>query len=174
MFILAYPAHLPLRHTRALHSLHTLPVGAKLERLPVKDVLWSNPRAELTVESGGGRELGNCYSASTYVVTALHPLDAEQINALRNAGFLGYGQEFHIRGQQVDGQMAPVPAKLDWQTRPKIKPSGMDKVAARVRDRATGNWLDEPPVNQYTGQPTPDQDMPYFVYVVESRVDSSD
>lgn len=141
----------------------------------MKDVYWSNPRPTLTVEHGSGRQLGNCYSSSDYIVTATHALSADEINALRAAGFLGYGQEFYVRGQEVEGRLVPVPAKLDWQTRRDVKPSGVDKIKPRVYDRVTGKLLDEQPVNAYTGKPvTTEHDAPFFVYVVESRVDSSD
>lgn len=142
----------------------------------MKDVVWSNPRPTLTVENGGGRQLGNCYSASTYIITTIHALDLEEIKALRAAGFLGYGQEFYISGQEIDGRLVPVPAgPCDWQTRSEVKPSGVDKIKPRVRCRQTGKWLDEQPVNAYTGQPiTNEHDAPFFVYVVEDRVDSSD
>lgn len=141
----------------------------------MKDVVWSNPRPTLTIENGGGRQLGNCYSASTYLITALRPLDSEQIMALRKAGVLGYGQEFYVRGQEVDGRLVPVAATLDWKTRGDVKPSGIDKITPRVRDRITGKWLEEQPVNAYTGEPiTNERDAPFYVYVVEDRVDSSD
>jgi hypothetical protein len=141
----------------------------------MKDVIWSNDRAALTIQNGSGRQLGNCYSASDYIVTTTQPLDQEQIAALRDAGFLGYGQEFYIRGQQIEGKLVPVPAKLTWETRRDVKPSGIDKVPPRVYDRQTGEQLNEQPVNQYTGNPiTNEHPYPFFVYVVESRVDSSD
>lgn len=141
----------------------------------MKDVTWHNHRPSLLVEHGTSAQLGSCYSSSTYIVTATNPLDAEQIAALRTVGILGYGQEFYIRGQQIDGQIVPVAKKLDWQERSKVKPSGVDAIAPKVRCRSTGKWLNEKPVNAYTGLPvTSTVDAPYFVYVVESRVDSSD
>lgn len=141
----------------------------------MKDVVWSNPRPIVTVEHGGGGQLGNCYYSSGFRITSTRPLDVEAIKGLRAAGFLGYGQEFYIRGQLVDGTLVPVAPKLDWQTSPKVKPTGVDQIAATVCDRATGKVLDEPPVNEYTGEPiTKTVDGPFFVYVVENRVDSSD
>jgi hypothetical protein len=141
----------------------------------MKDVVWSNPRPALTIENGGGSQLGNCYYSSGFRITSTRPLDVEAIKGLRAAGFLGYGQEFYVRGQLVDGAHVAVPAKLDWQTSPKVPPSGVDQIAPTVRDRATGKVLDEPPVNEYTGEPiTKTVEGRYFVYVVENRVDSSD
>lgn len=143
-----------------------------------KDVLWSNPRPVLTVERGGGGQLGNCYYGSSYRITTLHALDLEEINAIRDAGFIGGGQEFYIRGQEVNGQLVPVPAKMtweDWEKRRDITPSGVDKVGPTVRDRCTGKILDEQAVNAYTKEPITDMvSMPYFVYITEDRVDSSD
>jgi hypothetical protein len=141
----------------------------------MKDVTWSNDRPTLTVEHGSSRQLGNCYRAHTYVVTTTRVLDCEEIKALRNAGVLGCGQQFYIEGQQIDGKLVPVPAKLDWESRRDVRPSGIDKIAPRVRCRQTGAWLNEQPVNAYTGKPITDEhDAPFYVYVVEDRVDSGD
>jgi hypothetical protein len=139
----------------------------------VKDVMWANPRPVLTVEHGTGRQLGNCYSGMTYVITSTFAFDQEEIKALRKAGVIGYGQEFYILGQEIDGRLVPVPAKLDWEARRDTTPSGIDKVKPRVREN--GKWLDEQPRNAYTGEPIANEhDAPFYVYVVEDRVDSGD
>lgn len=141
----------------------------------MKDTVWRNPRPELVVECGGGGRLGNCYSNAIYRVTVLRPLDVTELTALRNAGFLGHGQEFFIHGQQVDGRLVPVAPELTWETRRDVKPSGIDQLSPVVVDRATGKVLDETPIHEYTGQViTETIDAPFYVYVVESRVDSSD
>lgn len=142
-----------------------------------KDVFWINPRPVLTIEHGGGAALGNCYNGSTYVITCTHALDQEEIKAIRAAGFIGYGQEFHIRGQHVDGRLVPVPLKLTWEQykeRAEITPSGVDRgIPPVVKDRRTGKLLDEPPTN-WKGDPvTGTMDYRYYIYITEDRVDSS-
>lgn len=139
-----------------------------------KDNIWINPRPLLTIEHAGGGLLGNCYHGRTYRITSTRVLDAEGIKAIRATGMIGGGQEFYIRGQEIDGQLVPVPAKLEWHQVKDVKPSGIDSVKPSVRDRRTGKILDEPAIHRYTGEPSANQDEPFYVYVTEDRVDSSD
>lgn len=143
-----------------------------------KDVFWTNPRPVLTIEHAGGSQLGNCYYGSTYKITSTRALDCAEIQALRDAGFLGGGQEFYVRGQMLDGKLVPVPLEMtarDWQLRQNIPPTGRDEVGPTVVDRGTGKVLDEQAVNRYTGEPiTKTQPYPFFVYLTENRTDSSD
>lgn len=137
--------------------------------------MWANPRPVLVIERGSGAQLGNCYYGSSYTITALHPLDMEDIKKIRDAGLIGYGQEFYVRGQLVDQKLVAVPPSLDWKTSGDVVPSGKDIVEARVYDDATGALLpDIKAVNEYTKEPLKPMEMPYYVYVTEDRVDSSD
>ncbi len=148
-----------------------------------KDVFWEPIKPILLVERAGGGKLGNCYYGSTFRITSDTALDTEEINALRQNGFLGGGQEFYISGQLMeDGRLAPVPKRWphkddwhQWEVRQKHPPSGIDKVGPTVRDRRTGERLDEVAMNEYSKQPiTNTHDFPYFVYIVSARTDSSD
>ena len=50
------------------------------------DFVYKNPRPQLVIESNGGVQLGNCYSASYFTVTSLRPLDMEALLRLRAMG----------------------------------------------------------------------------------------
>lgn len=117
---------------------------------------YRNPRPLLIVESTGGASLGNCYNASYQRVTSTQRLGRKEIEALREAGVLGYGQEFYIRSR-CDGQEAA---------------AGHDAVSCVTV--VNGVVTDEPAVNDYTGEPYAPVQRPYFVYETESRVDSGD
>lgn len=108
-------------------------------------------RPQLTIEVTGGRNLGRCYNATYYRVTSLSKLTRERIDALRKAGFLGYGQEFSITSK-CDG--TELPAGIDEE-------QPLDE---------SGN----PRINHYTKQPCSPVRQPYFIYNTEDRVDSSD
>jgi len=136
--------------------------------------MWVNPRPVLTIERGYGARLGNCYYGSTYTITALHPLSAEDIGNIRKADLIGHGQEFYISGQLIGEKLIPVPATLEWKSMRDVAPSGMDSVEAKIYDDATGALIPGVATNQYTKKPLDPMDMPYYVYVTEDRVDSSD
>lgn len=135
---------------------------------------WKNKRPILTVELTGGSKLGNCYYSTTYKITSTRPLSVKQIIAFRDAGMLGYGQEFSIHGQLVNDSFVPVAASLDWKELTRVSPSGRDTIEAIVIDTLTGNVVDTPALNEYTGKPVHPIEAPYFQYVVEDRVDSGD
>lgn len=113
-------------------------------------------RPDLAIECEGGRNLGNCYNESTWLVTSRRKLKREDIDALKDAGFLGCGQEYVVQSQ-CDG---------------KESPAGIDKVQCVVM--VNGKRTDEPPINSYSNQPYPPHDEPYYAYRVIRRVDSSD
>lgn len=136
--------------------------------------MWVNPRPVLTIERGAGVNLGNCYYGSSYTLTTLHPLSLEDIDNIRKAGLIGYGQTFYTRGQLIGEKLVPVPATLDWKSTRDVTPSGMDSVEAKIYDDATGVHIPGVATNQYTKEPLKPMDMPYYVYVTEDRVDSSD
>ena len=152
------------------------------------DNVWSNDRPQLTVTNKGGRNLGRCYNASFYEVTSNRPLSMEDLYRIRECGFLGYGQEF-ICSQVIGDTEARVPERFnpgkyvvgyrgdEDEKFPKsdtVKPSGMDKVPARMFHRRTGELIPGEARNRYTGEALEPMEMPYYVYRCESRVDSSD
>lgn len=147
------------------------------------EVFWEQVRPILSIEHAGGGKLGNCYYGSSYKITSSVALDQEEINSLRANGFLGGGQEFYIRGQLMEGgKLESVPKRWphkddwhQWEVRQKHPPSGVDNVPPTVRDARTKERLEIVPVNRYSGEPiTSTHPFPYFEYLVESRVDSSD
>ena len=55
------------------------------------------PFATLKIEVTGGAQLGRCYTATYYTIKSLNRrLSDEEIQSLKNMGFLGYGQEFDL------------------------------------------------------------------------------
>lgn len=50
----------------------------------------------LEIEYLGECQLARCYYQRTYQVRSPRPISDDQVNALRAAGFLGYGQEFRF------------------------------------------------------------------------------
>ena len=114
-------------------------------------------RPQLSVECTGGANLGNCYNASYYRVTSITPLTKKSILALRDAGFLGYGQEF-LLNSPCDGKEVP---------------AGMDLMPCKEMDERTRKIVNENPLSK-DGTPKPPIQRPFFVYLCESRVDSGD
>lgn len=112
--------------------------------------VYKNPRPKLTIESTGGANLGRCYNSMSYTVTSTDKLKRDTLNALRDAGFLGYGQEFYIHSK-CDGTE---------------EPAGKDTVTCKLVHERTGEVVGEEPENT--------SDFFYYVYHCESRVDSSD
>ena len=152
------------------------------------DFVYRNPRPLLTIESKGGASLGNCYSASYYEVTSLHPLSMEDLHRLRESGFLGYGQEFRcVQIIDKDTRVA-VPARFNvgkyvsgykpedeqYPKRDSVKPSGQDDVPCQMYDRYTRQHIPGEAINPYSGKPYGSTKSSYYVYACESRVDSSD
>jgi hypothetical protein len=136
--------------------------------------VYLSDRPLLTVDTKGGKQLGNCYYATYYEVTSTRPLDREQLQALRDSGFLGSGQEFYIRGLKnpEGGLDMTIPEKADWKYKP--TPTGCDTVPCSEVDDATGKVLKCPSINPYSGKEDGPTQIPYYVYEIESRVDSSD
>jgi len=128
---------------------------------------YLSPKNKLTIEGRGGRNLGRCYNASYFKVTSLHPLDMEDLTSLRNAGMFMSGQEFICRYVTHDGKKAPVPAKLDWMTVKDVVPTGSDEVGLTLVKEDTWEIIG-PSKNKMTTS------IPYYVYDIECRVDSSD
>jgi hypothetical protein len=56
----------------------------------------------------------------------------------------------------------------------KEAPAGYDETPCQVVDRRTGKVLDEPPINDYSGEPIKPIQQEFYVYDCESRCDSGD
>ena len=133
---------------------------------------YKNTRPVLVVESMGGSHLGNCYSASYYKVTSTYPICKKTLLQLRDAHIIANGQEFYCKLVTASGERVPVVEELDW--RNKIEPTGKDIVPCVEVNERTGEVLNTNPVNKYTGKPYGTTEYGYYVYEVETRVDSSD
>ncbi len=58
----------------------------------------NKPIPQLVVEITGGANLGRCYNATYFKIKSLNrPLSDDDVRALRDMGWLGYGQEFEFR-----------------------------------------------------------------------------
>lgn len=120
--------------------------------------VYRRVRPLLTIDSVGGRSLGNCYSAAFYRVTSERRLSAENLEAMFALGLLGIGQEFYVRSQ-ADG---------------KEEPAIVDEVPCVTVDE-TGAPTGEPPINPYNGQPiTGTAKYNYYVYETQANCDSGD
>ncbi len=119
--------------------------------------VFRNPRPMVVIENIGGKQLGSCYNASYYRVTALYRLSENTLRALNVAGVMGYGQTFSIRSQ-CDG---------------KEEPAGEDDVKCVTVD-CNGEVIADPAINPYTNVPYKSAKIPYFVYECETTCDSGD
>lgn len=83
----------------------------------VRKELRYDRRPILCIEPAGGSELGRCYNAHHYRVTSNSELKPEKFKALREAGVLGYGQEYTVSA--VEKRMLTyVPDGTDWRGKP--------------------------------------------------------
>ena len=128
--------------------------------------VWRNPRPVLVVEPAGGRQLGRCYYETTYRVTSTSPLTGKALLGLRDAGVVGYGQEFATYQVLASGQRGPV---LETQT-----PSGADEVECTEVYEDTGKPTGRPAINPYSGKPYGTQKFSYYTYECVTRCDSGD
>jgi len=121
--------------------------------------VYENTRPMLVVESRGGASLGRCYNACYFRVTSRVKISRERMLKLRDAGFLGFGQEFSILSK-CDGSE---------------QPAGHDSLPCVECDSSTGKPTGRAPaINPYSGKQYEPIEEAYFVYDVETRVDSSD
>jgi hypothetical protein len=134
--------------------------------------VYINPRALLTVENAGGKQLGNCYYASYYKVISLKPMSKELLRRLQETGAIGNGQEFSCWYVDHTGQKVSVPDTIDWTFKP--EPTGKDLVPCVEMDPETKKILRSPSINPYSGLPDQPHEEGYYVYECEVRVDSSD
>jgi len=113
------------------------------------EYVYKRTRPRLTVESTGGKNLGNCYGVSFYLVTSTYPLTEDNLKSLFATGAIGYGQEF--RHEELE---------KTFDTTPCI---GIDG------DREIQN-----PMNPYSGKPYQPIQEPVYQYRIETRCDSGD
>lgn len=135
---------------------------------------YRNVRPNLAIELVSSRSLGRCYNAAVYRITSARPLDSTAFRSLREAGFIGYGQEFTILHRKADGSVQPVPDRLDWRSVRDVEPTGFDNVPCVDIDDRTGEVVRNPSVNSYSGRERSPARVPYYVYECEDRIDSSD
>lgn len=117
----------------------------------VYSVVYRPTTPALAVRPTGGRELGRCYYEHTFEVRSDRKLKREAFDALEAAGFLGYGQGFHI-GEPTEEVELVTALGLNY----------------------AGEVIEESPVNRYSGQPSKPMERTIYVYVVTRTVDSSD
>lgn len=140
--------------------------------MPPTERKYINPRPTLTIEFVGEKYISRCYSSRAWRVTSRSPLSSKEIMMLRTAGFLGSGQEFTYHQLTSLGTKSNLPSEIQWPL--KVEPTGSDRVECSEVDEATGKIIRSPSYNPYTGRLDEAVDMPYYVYVCEDRVDSSD
>lgn len=97
----------------------------------MKYVMFKRSFPMLSIDRVSGSNLGRCYNEHIYEVKSYVLLTDERIMQLRNAGFLGYGQEYGIKSRRVDIDMSR-PVEID---------------------EATGEVVSNAPVNVYTNEP---------------------
>lgn len=132
---------------------------------------YVSPKPSLTIEFVGEKYISRCYSSRTWRVTSLSPLSSKEIDALRNAGFLGVGQEFTYHQLTPTGGRATPPTEIRWPL--KVDPTGHDRVECAEIDDESGKVIRCPSYNEYAGKLDEAINMPYYVYLCEDRVDSS-
>jgi hypothetical protein len=115
----------------------------------------TRPLLEITREGGG--KLGNCYYGMVFLVKSDKPLSEEALVALRDLGFLGYGQEFYTK---------TLPEEVVTSTPVWLAEDGTQypcPLPAHVKN-----------VGPYAHREIRHQESARYVYRCESRVDSSD
>lgn len=136
--------------------------------------VYKHDHPQLSIVSAGGRNLGRCYNEHYYRITSLTPLSAKHIRALRDAGFLGYGQGFSFVQRTDKAAARAVPAELDWRTSKDVEPSGHHEVPCSEVDDSTGQVLKCPSTNPYSGQEDKPTKIAYYIYDCVDTIDSGD
>lgn len=114
--------------------------------------VYKPTRSQLSIELSESSNLGRCYNSTIYKVISASRLSLTQFQALRAAGFLGFGQEFRILTPH-DGNE---------------EPTGFDVI--ECVDSVTGLFA----INPLTNHCYKPIKAPYFEYHIEDRIDSSD
>mgnify|MGYP003351938383 CR=1 FL=1 len=113
--------------------------------------LYKHSHPELSIVVRAGRRLGNCYNEFSYRVTSLRRLSPKEILALRQAGFLGWGQQFTVTQLMPDGTSRHYPMiESDSSTKSKNVPSGYYEVQCSDVDEITNEIVKCPSINPYT------------------------
>lgn len=135
--------------------------------------VYKATRPNLVIENIGGAHLGRCYSAAYYKVVSKFPLGKDGLMHLRDAGFLGLGQEFYCFRIDSEKNKQPVPDTLDWRDT-KVEATFKDVVQCVEVDDRTEEVINTAPINKYSGKPYGTTELEYYEYYCESRVDSGD
>jgi hypothetical protein len=136
--------------------------------------IYKHDHPQLSIASAGGRNLGRCYNEHYYRIMSLSPLSGKRIRALREAGFLGYGQGFGFSQRKADGTKCAVPDDLDWRTQKDVEPTGHHEVPCSEVDDRTGEVIRVPSINPYSGQEDKPTQIAYYVYDCVDTIDSGD
>jgi hypothetical protein len=134
--------------------------------------VYKHDHPQLSIVHVSERNLGRCYNEHRYRITSMIPLSAKRIRSLREAGFLGCGQEFSFV-QRTDKATCKVPEDLDWRTQ-YVEPSGHYEVQCSEVDDRTGEVIRVPSVNPYSGKEDQPTKIAYYVYDCVDTIDSSD
>lgn len=134
--------------------------------------IYVNPRPILTINVSGTKNLGRCYNSTTYKITSLRPLDYAAIKSLRNAGFLGYGQTYSCYYLSNEGKKVEILDPVDHKIR--LEPTGFDTIECSEVDNVSNKVIRVPSINPYSGKPDLPIQSPYYIYVCEDVIDSSD
>ncbi len=104
-------------------------------------------------------------------VISLQPLSGKKLHALRDAGFLGYGQGFSFRQVMPDGTRGAVP---DDTRQVIVHESGHHVVQCSEVDDRTGEVIRCPSINPHSELEDKPLLLPYFEYEIINTVDSGD
>jgi hypothetical protein len=141
---------------------------------PDIDFVYDDGRPRLTITFKGTAQLGSCYEAAYYEVESWKALSMEDLTQLRKLGFISDGQEFRAT-QVIGSEHLAVPQSFkNYDESSKVPFSATRKVPCILRNRRTGETIHGVPVHELTRKPVEPVDMGYYVYRVESRVDSGD
>lgn len=114
-------------------------------------VIFKRSFPTLSVDRVSGSNLGRCYNEHIYEVKSYIPITDERMTKLREAGFLGYGQEYGIRSRRVEVDMSQ-PVEVNEATG---EPTGA-------------------PAYDYRGELVAPHPQNVYVVVFYDRIDSSD
>lgn len=130
-----------------------------------ENIIEEHTRPNLTIKVVGGRQLGRCYSETTYHVTSLSPLSKEKLTTLWQAGLIGVGQQFNCSLLDAEGKRHPADTRLS---------SGEDVLNFIEVDSTTRKPTGRVAINPYTKKPQIPARMSYYTYECVVTCDSGD
>lgn len=120
-------------------------------------VVYKNSRPQLAIHLLYTRRDGNCCETTFYKIESYFRLSRDDINRIRAAYLIGGGQEWSVNSQH-DGLEDPTEYDM-------VKPVLIDN---------NGNIITTQPKHPYTGEFMKPKEVPYYSYIIEDMVDSSD